>query len=122
MDGVDNMTTYPKVPVHYTIDMQANRVINVADPVEDTDAVTREWAYTEIYFAMEQELQRGAAQHLQAEPEALWIIEHGLSYYPKVMVTDLNGEVVSPGTVTQIDDNTLSIEFTPPLAGWAWLR
>jgi len=59
--------------------------------------------------------------HEQAEPSINWIIEHNLGFVPgNQLVTDLDGNEIE-GVTRPLDNNTLRIEFSEPIAGWAYL-
>lgn len=61
-------------------------------------------------------------QFTYAQPvsAALWTINHNLNKFPQVTVRDTGGNVAL-GDVTHIDNNTLTIAFSPALAGTAEL-
>jgi len=53
-------------------------------------------------------------------PQLIWTFIHNLGFFPNVTTTDdANQEIV--GTVTYIDVNSLKIEFSDPVSGWAYL-
>lgn len=52
--------------------------------------------------------------------QTIWIFTHSLGFFPNVTTTnDDNEEIV--GTVTYIDIDTLQIEFSSAVSGWAYL-
>ena len=58
---------------------------------------------------------------VQAAPAAVWVINHGLNAFPSVNVLDpLNQELF--GQVDYVDDDTLTITFSSPETGVAYLR
>jgi hypothetical protein len=53
-------------------------------------------------------------------PQLIWTFTHNLGFFPNVTTTDdANQEIV--GTVTYIDVNSLKVEFSSPVSGWAYL-
>jgi len=53
-------------------------------------------------------------------PELIWTFTHNLGFFPNITTTDdANQEIV--GTVTYIDVNSLKVEFSSPVSGWAYL-
>jgi hypothetical protein len=56
----------------------------------------------------------------QSSPSALWMITHNLNRYPDVSVVDSAGSVVV-GDPRYIDANTISIAFSAPFSGVAYL-
>lgn len=59
-------------------------------------------------------------QHHQSEPLDVWVIQHNLGFIPNVFTTD-SGGVEIEGVVEPIDDNSLQIIFSEPVAGYAYL-
>jgi hypothetical protein len=58
---------------------------------------------------------------VQAAPAAVWVINHGLNSFPSVNVLDpLNQELF--GQVDYVDDDNLTITFSSPESGTAFLR
>lgn len=52
--------------------------------------------------------------------QTIWTFTHDLGFFPNVTTTnDSNEEIV--GTVTYIDINTLKVEFSSAVSGWAYL-
>ena len=52
--------------------------------------------------------------------QLIWTFTHNLGFFPNVTTTDdANQEIV--GTVTYIDVNSLKVEFSNPVSGWAYL-
>jgi len=59
--------------------------------------------------------------HEQATPSAVWEIVHNLGFVPgSELLTDLEGNEIE-GVTRPIDNNTIRIEFSEPIAGWAYL-
>lgn len=57
----------------------------------------------------------------QAQPSDTWEIQHNLRKYPSVSITDTaNTEVV--GEVQYLDENSLRVTFSAPVAGYAYLN
>lgn len=60
-------------------------------------------------------------RHTQAVASAVWTIAHGLDYFPSVEVKDsANAELF--GQVDYTDADTLTITFSTPTSGVAYLR
>lgn len=62
----------------------------------------------------------GTFVYVQEAPAYVWNITHSLGYIPNVFIQDTNGVDIE-GIVDSIDVNTLSISFTSPVAGTAYL-
>ena len=61
-----------------------------------------------------------AHTHEQAQATTVWAIQHDLGFYPSVTtVTYGNNHVI--GEVKYTDENSLTIEFTVELSGFAYL-
>lgn len=58
--------------------------------------------------------------HTQETPAATWTISHGLAGYPNVTIVDSADRVVE-GDVTYVSDDVVSIEFSAPFGGKAFL-
>lgn len=58
--------------------------------------------------------------HTQGTSSAQWTITHNLGRYPSVTVVDSAGSVVVGG-VTYIDEDTVSVQFSAPFSGRAYL-
>lgn len=57
----------------------------------------------------------------QAQPSDTWEIQHNLRKYPSVSITDTaNTEVV--GEVQYLDENSLRVTFSAPVAGYAYMN
>jgi hypothetical protein len=56
--------------------------------------------------------------HVQLSPSDEWEVAHNLNFYPNVMVLDSSGQMVE-GSVTQVDTNNLTINFTGAISGRA---
>ena len=59
--------------------------------------------------------------HTQDVPLTVWIINHNLGSFPSVTVVDSNNQVVI-GDITYVGSNSLTITFTIPFAGYAFLN
>lgn len=57
----------------------------------------------------------------QGVPSSTWTIEHKLGKFPSVSVVDSAKRVVN-GTVDYIDDNNLTVTFSAPFSGQAFLN
>jgi hypothetical protein len=68
-------------------------------------------------------LHRGNAwfEYYQATPSSLWTIDHYLGKHPAVTTTDLSGKEFV-GTVSYINNDTVTVKFTPGKAGYAYLN
>jgi hypothetical protein len=58
--------------------------------------------------------------HTQSSPATLWTISHGLGGRPSVSVVDSAGTVVI-GEVSYNDDQTVTLSFSAPFSGYAYL-
>jgi hypothetical protein len=58
---------------------------------------------------------------LQSSPSKLWTIAHNLNRFPDVTVTDSTGREVG-GDVDYIDANNLTVAFSAPFSGVAYLN
>lgn len=59
--------------------------------------------------------------HTQYNAETLWIVEHNLGKYPSVTVVDSAGTKVH-GNVQYIDQNKITLQFSQPFSGKAYLN
>lgn len=59
-------------------------------------------------------------EHFQSTPAFTWVIQHNLGFTPNVFTTDDTGVEIE-GVVDPIDDNSLQIIFSQPVAGYAYL-
>tara|TARA_B100000902_G_scaffold369163_1_gene393123 strand:+ start:417 stop:662 length:246 start_codon:yes stop_codon:yes gene_type:complete len=59
--------------------------------------------------------------HDQGTSSATWNIQHNLNKHPAVEVVDTGGTVVI-GQVTYVDKNNLTIVFSAPFGGKAYLN
>lgn len=57
----------------------------------------------------------------QAAPAMVWVINHGLNSFPSVNVLDPGNEQLF-GEVDYVDDDNLTITFSTPTSGVAFLR
>lgn len=62
----------------------------------------------------------GTFVFVQEAPAYVWNITHSLGYIPNVFIQDTNGVDIE-GIVDSIDANSLTISFTSPVAGTAYL-
>jgi hypothetical protein len=62
----------------------------------------------------------GFFTYTQASPSANWSIQHDLGYNPHVVVVDSAGTQVE-GSVTWIDLNSLTVQFSAAFSGVAYL-
>ena len=57
----------------------------------------------------------------QEEASAVWLVEHNLEFVPgNELITDLEGNEID-GVTRVVDINTIEIEFSEPVAGYAYL-
>lgn len=59
--------------------------------------------------------------HTQSAASAVWTINHGLGKYPSVVAIDSAGTQWE-GEVTYLNDDSLTIEFSVPFGGTAYLN
>jgi hypothetical protein len=59
--------------------------------------------------------------YTQATPSAVWVISHGLGRFPAVDVVDSSNSEVD-GDLQYLDSNHLSITFSAPFSGEAYLN
>jgi hypothetical protein len=52
--------------------------------------------------------------------QSVWTLVHDLSFVPNVTTTDENGQEIL-GTVVYVNDTTITVTFSQPVAGWAYL-
>jgi hypothetical protein len=59
--------------------------------------------------------------HSQTEPSTLWVIVHNMGFVPgNELTTNLDGNEIE-GVTRVIDNNTIEIQFSEPVAGYAYL-
>lgn len=58
--------------------------------------------------------------HEQTLSSAAWVVTHNLGRKPQVTVVD-SGNTAVLGAVAYVDDNTLTISFSAPFSGRAYL-
>lgn len=58
--------------------------------------------------------------HTQASPSASWSITHALGGFPSVMVVD-SAQTVVIGEVTYNSNSSVTVEFSAPFSGYAYL-
>lgn len=59
-------------------------------------------------------------RHLQGAVSTVWTVNHNLNFYPNVTVYDSAGSMVE-GTVNHINPVSLTISFSDPISGKAYL-
>ena len=63
----------------------------------------------------------GAAKQYQVTTASnLWLFNHNLGYNPNITTTDDYGQEIL-GSVTYVSQNTISVYFSSPVTGWAYL-
>jgi hypothetical protein len=65
-------------------------------------------------------LDTGFYRHNQGGPSTQWTVAHNLGFRPAVTVVDSAEEVIFPDVVTYLDDNTVQIDFSVPVGGYAY--
>ena len=60
-------------------------------------------------------------EYQQVTASTLWTVNHNLNRHPSVTTTNTTGGVIN-GTVTYINNNTVTIRFTPAKTGFAYLN
>lgn len=55
-----------------------------------------------------------------ADPQAVWYINHNLNIVPNVWAEDCNGDNIS-GVLDVVDNDTITLTFSSPVAGKAYL-
>lgn len=53
-------------------------------------------------------------------PTTLWSLPHNLSFVPNVTTTNENGQEII-GTVNYVNDTLITVMFSQPVSGWAYL-
>lgn len=66
------------------------------------------------------DLDNVAAVVEQTEPSALWVIHHNLGFHPNATVIDSGGNEID-GDIDYVDNNILTLSFTSPFGGTAYL-
>jgi len=61
----------------------------------------------------------GKSYHI-TPPELVWSITHNFTFTPNVTTTDESGQEIS-GTVVYLNDKNITITFSEPVSGWAYL-
>jgi hypothetical protein len=59
-------------------------------------------------------------RHIQNAVSNLWVINHNLNFYPNVTIYD-SGDSMVEGTVTHVNAVSLTISFSDPISGKAYL-
>ena len=59
--------------------------------------------------------------YVQTAASAFWIIQHNLGRYPAVSVVDSAGDEVE-GSVIYVDSNQVTVAFSAPFSGNAYLN
>lgn len=63
----------------------------------------------------------GVGKSFHITPAAsTWILVHDLEFSPNVATTDESGQEIQ-GTVVYVNDTTVNVIFSQPVAGWAYL-
>ena len=62
----------------------------------------------------------GSYTYVQEVPATVWTIGHGLGFSPNVFIQDTNGIDIE-GIVDHVNNNTLTVTFSGPVAGTAYL-
>jgi hypothetical protein len=57
----------------------------------------------------------------QSSPQSTWLIAHNLARFPSVTVIDSGGSEVE-GDVDYVDSNHISVAFSAPFSGTAYLN
>jgi len=57
----------------------------------------------------------------QVSPDTVWLIIHNMNKFPSVTIT-LNDGTEAITQVTYVDSNTITLEFSKPMAGKAFLN
>jgi hypothetical protein len=60
-------------------------------------------------------------EHYQGTPSTLWTVNHNLNKHPSVTTATSAGNTIV-GTVTYINNNTVTIRFTPARTGFAYFN
>lgn len=60
-------------------------------------------------------------EHYQSVADTLWTVNHNLNRHPSVTTTNISGGVVN-GTISYINNNTVTIRFTPARTGYAYFN
>ncbi|MFZ9242226.1 MAG: hypothetical protein ACO295_03360 [Sediminibacterium sp.] len=59
--------------------------------------------------------------HVQNVAETVWVINHGLQFIPSITVIDSGGSVVEGSYSYSSDGNTVTLTFSVPFSGKAYL-
>jgi hypothetical protein len=85
-------------------------------PFEPTDEISA----TTIQGAIEEVRAKSKYVHTQASPSDSWVITHNLKFFPNVSIVDsANTHVI--GEVVYSTQNSLTVGFTSPFSGKAYL-
>ncbi len=57
----------------------------------------------------------------QAVPATTWTVQHGLNKFPSITVVD-SAKTVVVGDYTYVNNNKVTLEFSAPFAGKAYLN
>jgi hypothetical protein len=61
-----------------------------------------------------------AKQYNITVASTVWVLNHNLGFNPNITTTDNNGQEIF-GSVTYVNQNTISVTFSSPVTGWAYL-
>ena len=90
--------------------------------VEFIETPERRWTIQDIFnLGLEKLGEDVAYVHNQLAPSTMWTIEHNLGKHPSVAVVDSGGNVVY-GSVSYDSENQLTVLFSAPFSGKAYLN
>lgn len=73
------------------------------------------------YFNINVNNYNGVGKSFHITPaSALWTLVHNLEFSPNVTTTDESGQEIQ-GTIVYVNDTTVNVVFSQPVAGWAYL-
>jgi hypothetical protein len=98
-----------------------DQVIQGTDKVIGTDGVTGETLNYEIADLALTISGETTYIEVVTQNTSVWSIEHNLGRFPAVQVVDTAGSVVI-GDIQYIDQNNITITFSAPFAGTAYLN
>lgn len=90
------------------------------DAADYTDERVEYAITTAVTQAVEQVKEKSGFVYSQSTVSAVWNITHDLDVYPSVTVVDSGGNLVI-GDVRYTGPNTLTIRFSAPFSGTAYL-
>ena len=98
-----------------------DQVIHGSDKVIGTDGITGETLNYEIAdLALTISEETTYVENI-TENASVWDIEHDLGRFPAVQVVDTGGSVVI-GDIQYVDQNNITITFSAPFQGTAYLN